>query len=182
MKMRFIFVFFCILFLSSCIELNTELRIKKDLSGLIKITYKIEKEYLALLDTSEFDYTIPLNEEDIKSDKDFNLLSYAKNETDKYIIINTVFHFKDINILNDRLYNSEVIKIENNTLTYNINDSPLKDDTLLELLNESKLDFKIELPENIKESNEGEFKNKILNYSISLKNALNQKTNLVINY
>ena len=175
MKTRIIKIFFIIFlcfFIFSCINIETEIIFRQNLSGEVLIKYSISKAAINIgkIDKNDNFFPLPVEEQKFRelaaNTNGLNFISYKQEETEGEIFINVRYEFRTIDALNAIVSNSVDKKIEvqrrgdRTYYTQKISSSkPINEETIelaKALFPDRYVNMKITAPQNIRTVNSGE--------------------------
>lgn len=110
-------VLFLSFFLSSCLTINSDLRINSNRSGSLNIVYSIDKTLKGISNLGNDDEIVPLNlseeyiQEIIGDRTDIKYVKYQTSEDDLYYTVDVTFEFESIDALNSVLPTENAIII-----------------------------------------------------------------------
>ncbi len=119
-KYKICTVLFISIYLSSCLTINSDLRINSNRSGSLNIVYSIDKTLKDISNLGKDDEIIPLNlseeyiQEIIGERTDIKYVKYQTSEDDLYYTVDVTFEFESIEALNSVLPSENAISINKN--------------------------------------------------------------------
>ena len=196
MKTRIVKIFsiiFIPFFLFSCINIETEITFRQNLSGEISIKYSISKAAINIGKIDKEDNFLPLPIEEQKfreiaaNTNGLTFISYRQEETEGELFINVKYGFNNIDALNAIVSNSNDKKVEvqrrgdRTYYTHRIsNNKPINEETLdlaKALFPDRYVSVKIIAPQNIRTVSSGDITGNSAQVKYSLTQLLSNKEN-----
>jgi hypothetical protein len=169
---KIFFILFFFFFLFSCINIDTEIIFRQNLSGEVLIRYSLSKAAINMGKIDKYDNFLPLPVEERKyrdianNVNGLELISYRQEETEGEVYINVRYEFRNIDALNAIVANSNDKKIEvqrRGDRTYytqkiSNNDKPVSEETTTlaqALFSERYIKLKLTAPQAIRSVSSG---------------------------
>ena len=169
---KIFFILFFSFFFFSCINIDTEITFRQNLSGDVIIKYSISKAAINIGKIDKYDNFLPLPVEEQKYRElaakvnGLDLVSFRKEETESEVFINVRYEFRDVDALNAIVSNGADKKIEvqrrGERVTYSqkiVNrEKPISEETMelaKALFQDRYVNIKLTAPQNIRTVNSG---------------------------
>ena len=186
---KIFFIFSLCFFLFSCIDIDTEIIFKQNLTGEVLIRYSVSKAAMNMGRIDRHDNFLPLPIEERKYQElaantdGLKLISFRKHETENNINITVRYEFRDIEALNAIVSNSNDKKIEvqrRGERTYytqriNASDRTISEETIKlaqAIFGNRTVNFKVTAPQNIRTVNSGSMTGRSAQVSYNLPQLL----------
>ncbi|MCL2480195.1 MAG: hypothetical protein FWF38_00640 [Spirochaetaceae bacterium] len=187
-------ILFLSFFLFSCINIDTEITFRQNLSGEILIKYSISKAAINIGKIDKYDNFLPLPVEEQKFRElaaitnGLDFISFRQEETEGEVFINVRYGFSNIEALNAIVSNSNDKKIEvqrRGDRTYYTqkisNNKPINEETIelaKALFPDRYVNIKITAPQNIRTVSSGEITGNSAQVRYNLPQLLSNKGNV----
>jgi len=194
-NVKIFFIFFLCFLLFSCIDIDTEIIFKQNLTGEVLIRYSVSKAAINMGKIDRHDNFLPLPIEEQRYHElaanidGLKLISFRKQETENDINITVRYEFRNIEALNAIVSNSNDKKIEvqkRGERTYytqriSANNQAISEETIKlaqAIFGNRTVSFKVTAPQNISTVNSGTIAGRSAQVSYNLPQLLSSTDNV----